>query len=96
VKTLRWLFPALTGVPLDEPVEVSIIFYLPRPKTVQDRIFPTVTPDIDKLARAVLDSLTDAGIYADDARVIRLTAQKLYADDRGAGALIRVNTLPKG
>jgi Holliday junction resolvase RusA-like endonuclease len=83
-------------IPLDEPVEVSIIFYLPRPKTVQDRIFPTVTPDIDKLARAVLDSLTDAGIYADDARVIRLTAQKLYADDRGAGALIRVNTLPEG
>jgi crossover junction endodeoxyribonuclease RusA len=78
---------------LDEAVEVSIIFYLPRPKTVQDRQFPTVTPDVDKLARAVLDSLSGV-VYTDDARVIRLTAYKLYADHRGAGALIRVNTLP--
>jgi len=77
---------------LDEAVEVSIIFYLPRPKTVQDRIFPTVFPDIDKLSRSVLDSLSGV-VYTDDARVIRLTAQKLYADDRGAGAVIRVNTL---
>jgi Holliday junction resolvase RusA-like endonuclease len=78
---------------LDEAVEVSIIFYLPRPKTVQDRQFPTVTPDVDKLARAVLDSLSGV-VYKDDARVIRLSAYKLYADHRGAGVLIRVNTLP--
>jgi crossover junction endodeoxyribonuclease RusA len=77
---------------LDEAVEVSIIFYLPRPKTVRDREFPTVFPDIDKLSRSVLDSLSGV-VYTDDARVIRLSAYKLYADHRGAGALIRVNTL---
>lgn len=82
--------------PIDEPVELSVIFYLPRPKTVQDRKYPSVTPDLDKLVRAVADSLTDAGIYADDSRIIRLTATKLYADDRGTGALIRVNTLGEG
>jgi crossover junction endodeoxyribonuclease RusA len=77
---------------LDEPLELSVIFYLPRPKTAT-RAFPAVTPDVDKLLRAVFDSLSGV-IYLDDSRIIRATAQKLYADDRGPGALIRVNTLP--
>lgn len=80
--------------PIDEPVELSVIFYLTRPKTVQDRLLPSVMPDLDKLIRAVADSLTDAGIYADDSRIVRISAAKVYADDRGSGALIRVNTLP--
>jgi Holliday junction resolvase RusA-like endonuclease len=80
--------------PIDEPVELSVIFYLPRPKTVLDRPLPSVMPDLDKLIRAVADSLTDAGIYEDDSRIVRITAAKVYADDRGSGALIRVKTLP--
>jgi crossover junction endodeoxyribonuclease RusA len=78
---------------LDEPLELSVIFYLPRPKSVS-REFPAVMPDVDKLLRAVFDSLSGV-IYLDDSRIIRATAQKLYADDRGPGAVIRVNTLPK-
>ena len=80
--------------PIDAPVELSVIFYLPRPKTVLDRPLPSVMPDLDKLIRAVADSLTDAKIYADDSRIVRIMAQKVYADHRGSGALIRVNTLP--
>ena len=79
--------------PIDTPVELSVVFYLPRPKIVRDREFPAVMPDLDKLVRAVADSLTDAGIYSDDSRIVRLTATKVYADHRGPGALIRVNTL---
>jgi crossover junction endodeoxyribonuclease RusA len=78
---------------LDEPLELSVIFYLPRPKTAT-RQFPAVMPDVDKLLRAVFDSLSGV-IYLDDSRIIRATAQKLYADDRGPGAVIRVNTLAK-
>jgi crossover junction endodeoxyribonuclease RusA len=81
--------------PIDEPVELTVIFYLPRPKSVLTRSFPTVMPDLDKLIRAVGDSLTDAGIIRDDSRIITITARKLYADDRGPGAVIRVNTLPE-
>jgi crossover junction endodeoxyribonuclease RusA len=81
-------------VPIDEPVELSVIFYLPRPKTAT-REFPSVTPDLDKLIRAVGDSLTTAGIISDDSRIIAIHAQKLYADARGVGAVIRVNTLAK-
>jgi Holliday junction resolvase RusA-like endonuclease len=79
--------------PIDEPVELTVIFYLPRPKSVLTRSFPAVMPDLDKLIRAVGDSLTDAGIIRDDSRIISITARKLYADDRGPGAVIRVNTL---
>jgi crossover junction endodeoxyribonuclease RusA len=81
-------------VPIDEPVELSVIFYLPRPKTAT-REFPAVMPDLDKLIRAVGDSLTTAGIISDDSRIIAIHAQKLYADARGVGAVIRVNTLAK-
>jgi crossover junction endodeoxyribonuclease RusA len=80
-------------VPIDEPVELSVIFYLPRPKTAT-REFPAVMPDLDKLIRAVGESLTTAGIISDDSRIIAIHAQKLYADARGVGASIRVNTLP--
>lgn len=80
--------------PIDEPVELTVIFYLPRPKTAT-REFPAVMPDLDKLIRSVGDSLTDAGIIRDDSRIINISAQKRYADARGFGAVIRVNTLDK-
>jgi Holliday junction resolvase RusA-like endonuclease len=78
--------------PLDEALEVSVIFYLTRGKTVQ-RETPTVSPDVDKLVRSIFDSLTDSKLIADDSRIIRLHAEKRYADHRGPGAVIRVNTL---
>lgn len=77
---------------LDEPLELSVIFYMPRPQSVT-REHPAVMPDVDKLLRAVFDSLSGV-IYVDDSRIVRATAQKVYADDRGPGASIRVNTLP--
>jgi crossover junction endodeoxyribonuclease RusA len=78
---------------IDEPVELSVIFYLPRPKTAT-REFPAVMPDLDKLIRSVGDSLSGT-VIRDDSRIIAIHAQKLYADSRGVGAVIRVNTLPK-
>jgi crossover junction endodeoxyribonuclease RusA len=78
---------------IDEPVELSVIFYLPRPKTAT-REFPAVMPDLDKLIRSVGDSLTGT-VIRDDSRIIAIHAQKLYADSRGVGAVIRLNTLAK-
>lgn len=77
---------------IEDPVELSVIFYLPRPKTAT-REFPAVMPDLDKLIRSVGDSLTGT-IIRDDSRIVSIGAKKLYADDRGPGAIIRVNTLP--
>lgn len=62
---------------LPVPLEAVYRFYLPRPKTVK-RAFPVVKPDLDKLTRAVGDALTDAGMWRDDAQVVRLVVEKFY------------------
>jgi Holliday junction resolvase RusA-like endonuclease len=54
----------------------------------------TTKPDVDKVTRAVLDSLTDAGVWADDSQVQLRGVVKLYADDKlGAGVHITVETM---
>ena len=67
--------------PLTTPVEIALVFYLPRPKTV-NRKWPAVKPDLDKLVRSTFDGLTTGGLYTDDALVIALSASKQYATDR--------------
>ena len=78
--------------PIDEPCELIVNFYLPKPKTV-DRQLPSVSPDLDKLIRAVGDSLTDSGVVTDDCRIVRISARKLYAEGIEPGASIQVKTL---
>ena len=65
-------------------------FYLPRPKSVR-RWLPCVKPDLDKLTRAVNDSISAAGVWDDDSRAtIHITA-KHYADPpQPPGAHIRI------
>jgi crossover junction endodeoxyribonuclease RusA len=79
-------------VPLDEPVELIVNFYMPKPKSV-DRPLPSVAPDLDKLVRAVGDALAIAGVYADDSRIVRISARKLYAQGIEPGATIEVRTV---
>jgi Holliday junction resolvase RusA-like endonuclease len=78
--------------PIDEPCELIVNFYLSKPKTV-DRQLPSVSPDLDKLIRAVGDSLTDSGVVIDDSRIVRISARKLYAEGIQPGATIQVKTL---
>lgn len=89
---------ALTGPVLDGPLGVEVIFTLRRPPSApKRRRYPTVKPDLDKLARGVLDALTDSGVWKDDALVVRLAAEKTYvgADDAldAPGALITVTEI---
>jgi Holliday junction resolvase RusA-like endonuclease len=81
--------------PLDEPVVVVIDFFLPRPASAPKRVqMPARKPDIDKLVRAVLDSLTDAQVLTDDARVVTLSASKFFASPiRPLGARVQVRVV---
>jgi len=77
--------------PLGCPVEVNIMFYLKRPAShyrtgrnahlLRDNApeWPAGKPDLDKLARAVLDGLTMGGAWKDDSQAVRLDVIKLYA-----------------
>jgi Holliday junction resolvase RusA-like endonuclease len=77
--------------PLTGPVSVRIWFFLRRPQghyrtgkfahLLRDAapLRPHGTPDLDKLARAVLDGLTQGGAWKDDGQVADLDAGKFYA-----------------
>ena len=78
--------------PIDDPCELVVNFYMPKPKSVT-RPLPSVSPDLDKLIRAVGDSLTDSGVVADDSRIVRISARKLYAEGIEPGATISVKSL---
>lgn len=77
--------------PMTGAVAVDITFTLQRPKTVT-RAQPYVRPDVDKLARAVLDGLTGVA-FADDAQVTELTARKVYGAT--PGARVRIGIAPE-
>lgn len=62
-----------------EPVAVVADFDLPRPRSVR-RDHPAVKPDIDKLTRALLDGITDAGVWVDDGQVISAHVAKRYGE----------------
>lgn len=59
----------------DMPVVASYRFLMPMPKTrpaairAQRIVLCTVAPDLDKLCRAIGDSLTDAEVVIDDSRI---------------------------
>lgn len=68
------------GRSFEAPVHLSVIFYLPRPKSAPKNIHrPAKKPDLDKLVRAVCDALTSAGVWRDDCQVVRVTAEKVFA-----------------
>jgi len=80
--------------PFAGPVGVTVVFTLPRPKSLPRRVQHCVKkPDIDKLARNVLDGLTGV-LFLDDAVVVDLHAMKFYAPaDVAPGAVITVREL---
>lgn len=92
---------AMQGAPpLGGAVHVAVTFWLPRPKghfgsgrnAAQLRpgapASPAGKPDLDKLARALLDGLTEGGAWKDDSQVIELYARKAYADGVPPGCTI--------
>jgi crossover junction endodeoxyribonuclease RusA len=64
--------------PLAGGVEVKMVFILPRPKSLPKKIKEHLKkPDIDKLARTVLDGLTGIA-FADDSEVVGMEVIKRY------------------
>lgn len=68
-------------IPKDEPVMIELEFGMRRGSSVK-RALPTVKPDVDKLERACLDAITQAGsIWHDDAQVCFVSKSKIYSHD---------------
>lgn len=83
------------------PLLVRLVFALPRPKShpKTKRTWPVARPDIDKLTRAVLDSMTHV-VFRDDSQVVQLQVCKVWAEvdtPSGAGVAVKVVALaPQG
>lgn len=82
---------------LDGPLELSLVFVVPRPKghfgakglRPSAPHYPTVKPDVLKLARAVEDALSGV-VYRDDAQIV----EELLAKEYGEPARVEVRVVP--
>lgn len=78
---LRQRYPDMIPVLKPEGVVLHLDFTFRRPKSVRRELM-TVKPDVDKLARAVLDALSGM-LYEDDAQVTELSIRKGYSLNPG-------------
>lgn len=67
---------------IEGAVLLVVVFRFVRPKSVK-RERPTVKPDLDKIWRALMDGITDSGIWRDDAQVTDAHVKKVYAERPG-------------
>lgn len=73
------------NAPLRGAIRMTIDFYLKAPKSLSKSEFglletrPTKKPDIDNLAKAILDSLNNGIGYEDDKQIVELVLRKYYS-----------------
>lgn len=92
--TVAWAARKHCHTPAEGPVRLVVEFVMPRPLRLgKTKSEPhTVTPDTDKLLRAVFDALTGLA-YIDDKQVVHVTASKRYAvHGEQPGAHIHITT----
>ena len=73
----KWLLMAPRAMPLS----VELVFELRRPKSNKTRI-PVGRPDLDNLAKAVLDAC-EGVIWANDSQISHLSVSKRWGDNPG-------------
>ena len=75
-----------SGAPLEGPVSVGLLALFPRPQRMVWKRKPmprepfTRSPDVDNVAKAVLDALEKAGVLSNDKLVWSLDCVALYCD----------------
>lgn len=88
---------AMAGrAPIEGPVRVQLGFCFQRPKAHFTRrglrpdapSLVSKKPDVDKVTRTVLDAITMAAVWGDDAQVAELIVEKRYADQPGVRVLV--------
>ncbi|EJZ84906.1 hypothetical protein HMPREF9241_01682 [Schaalia turicensis ACS-279-V-Col4] len=72
-------------LPLEEPISIRAVFFMPKPPRTKFKDSPARKPDLDKLIRAVGDALAPKGgrgVIREDGRIIRWLAEKRWADEK--------------
>lgn len=91
--------PHLPSEPLTGALCLSVNFHMPRPKAhfrkngdVKEGApgYPIGKPDADNLVKAVLDCLTQLGVWRDDTQIVYMHVRKVYgAPTTGAWVDVR-------
>ena len=76
----------------DWPVVVSLVFYMPRPKSRRHDFWVPTTPDLDNLEKSILDALNGVA-YTDDRLVVAKSASKRYAGADGPYVQVTVTSV---
>ena len=88
--------PRITGGPTRDAVDVRMTFFFSRPRSHYNRrgaLLPSAPqvhahkPDVDKLARCVLDALTGL-VYVDDSQVKLLSVGRYWSEPGGGPGMI--------
>lgn len=77
--------------PMEGALRVHLDFMFPAPTRRAEGTWRVKKPDLDNLTKAVMDALTDAGAWQDDAQVAELNARKRYG--AGSGVDIKISSL---
>lgn len=87
----------MTREPLETPLAAFLCFRLPIPKSYPKKRAqsclagserPIKKPDLDNLAKSVLDALNGI-VYLDDAQLVSLHVTKVYAHNPGVDIMVR-------
>lgn len=88
-------------LPTYDAVKVEIEAYYPIPKSfskkkheqaAKDEIKPMVKPDIDNVAKAILDAMNKT-VFIDDKQVVELSVSKFYTEETEGFVRVEVDVL---
>lgn len=89
---LAQILPHKPPAPVDGPLVLTVVFYLPRPKSAPKRVqYPDRKPDLSNLVKAIEDALNGV-VFTDDARLVDVGMSKRY--DVAPGVSIRLDYAP--
>lgn len=89
---IAWKAKENTKKQFTGPIQLSMVFVLKKPQKPKHSQ-PISRPDLDKLTRAVMDSLTRI-CYEDDSQVTKIVATKKYVEKNDSpGVFIKIKEI---
>lgn len=78
--------------PVAGALKVTLVFYMPRPKSKKLTDKPTGRPDLDNLVKHVLDCMIMGGFFLDDSQIVCLQCLKRF--DENPRTEIKLEAVP--
>ena len=85
-ETLKQKQINLNNQQLNGALSIKLCFYMPIPKSISKKKratlkFVTKKPDIDNLAKAVLDAINYTNLWEDDSHISHIESSKVYGEE---------------